>query len=109
MSIEQQPNLSHVDSVVEGAEAPGRSGELWWRQSASVRDLIAELAQVEEALQRIPSFLRRADGHAAINPEMVRLLDRERRVIRTLRGRRILSSRAEAGPGGLRRGLDGSW
>jgi hypothetical protein len=110
MSAEQRPAAFQFGPL-DHSGAGARSAESWWRQPASVRDLIAELAQIEDAVRRTPTFVVTPSdgGLVAVNPEIFELLDRESRVVRTLRGRRILSSRVEGGPGGPRRGLDGSW
>lgn len=54
------------------------------RQS-SVRELIAELAQVEDAVRALPTYVDGEGGSATLNPELIALLDRERDIVARLR------------------------
>jgi hypothetical protein len=52
----------------------------------SVRELIAELAEVEDAVRALPTHVEAADGSAVPNPELLCVLDRERDILAALRG-----------------------
>ena len=52
--------------------------------SATVRELIAELAQIEDAVRSLPTYVE-ADGEQVLNPELIVMLDRERHVVSSLR------------------------
>jgi hypothetical protein len=65
----------------------------------SVRDLISELAQVEDAVRRVPTVAASGPGEPApLHPELRALLARERDIIRELRRRRT-QWRATCAPG----------
>ncbi|KQX66284.1 hypothetical protein [Angustibacter sp. Root456] len=51
---------------------------------ASVRELIAELARVEDAVRVLPTYV---DGEAGprLNPELLVMIDREREIVARLR------------------------
>lgn len=51
----------------------------------SVRSLIAELAQVEDAVRALPTYVTADDGSSVLNPELLSLLDRERDIVTSLR------------------------
>ena len=53
---------------------------------ASVRALIAQLAQVEDAVRALPTYVRADDGSSILNPELLSMLDRERDIVTALRG-----------------------
>ncbi len=53
---------------------------------ASVRALIAELAQVEDAVRSLPTYVTADDGSSILNPELLAVLDRERDIVTALRG-----------------------
>ena len=55
----------------------------------SVRALIHELAQVEDAVRLLPTYVTADDGAADLNPELLSLLDREREIVLALRGLRL--------------------
>jgi hypothetical protein len=54
-------------------------------RQASVRELIAELAQVEDAVRSLPTYVDGDGGSAVLNPELLRVLDRERDIVARLR------------------------
>jgi hypothetical protein len=54
--------------------------------TATVRDLLAELAQVEDAVRRVPTVA--ADAATPLSPELRSLMTRERDIVRELRRRR---------------------
>jgi hypothetical protein len=54
--------------------------------TATVRDLITELSEVEDAVRRSPSTT--PDGAASLNAELRSLMTRERDIIHELRRRR---------------------
>jgi hypothetical protein len=54
--------------------------------TATVRDLLAELAQVEDAVRRVPTVA--ADAATSLSPELRSLMTRERDIVRELRRRR---------------------
>lgn len=51
---------------------------------ASVRELIAELAQVEDAVRVLPTYIK-GEGGSRLNPELLAMLDRERDIVTRLR------------------------
>ena len=51
----------------------------------SVRALIAELAQIEDAVRSLRSYVTADDGSSVLNPELLSLLDREREIVTSLR------------------------
>ncbi len=52
---------------------------------ASVRELIAELAQVEDAVRVLPTYVDGEGCSTALNPELLAMLDREREIVARLR------------------------
>ena len=52
---------------------------------ASVRELIAELAQVEDAVRVLPTYVDGEGGSTTLNPELLAMLDRERDIVARLR------------------------
>ena len=64
--------------------------------TATVRDLITELAEVEDAIRRVPTLA--SDGVPTLSPELRSLLTRERDIVRELRRRRS-QWRATCAPG----------
>jgi hypothetical protein len=50
-----------------------------------VRELIAELAQVEDAVRMLPTYVTAEDGTCVLNPELLAILDRERHLVAALR------------------------
>ena len=65
--------------------------------SASVRDLLAMLTQIEDRLRTTPFLI--SDGDAmAVNPEVAPLLSRQRSVVAQLRVRRDTWRGAPGGP-----------
>lgn len=68
--------MAHLTPAPAGAPAAAQ-------RQASVRELIAELAQVEDAVRVLPTYV---DGAAsAVNPELLTLLERERDIVARLR------------------------
>ena len=51
----------------------------------SVSELIRELAQVEDALRSLPTYVGADEGAADLNPELLSMLDREREIVLALR------------------------
>jgi hypothetical protein len=51
----------------------------------SVRELIAELAQVEDAVRVLRTEVESGDGSTTLNPELLAMLDRERDIVARLR------------------------
>ena len=51
----------------------------------TVRELIAELARVEDAVRALPTYVLADDGSQLLNPELLSILDREREIVTTLR------------------------
>lgn len=51
----------------------------------SVRELIAELAQVEDAVRVLPTYVDGGGGVTTLNPELIAMLDREREIVTRLR------------------------
>jgi hypothetical protein len=70
--------------------------------TATVRDLISELAEVEDAVRRVPTVA--SDGVASLSPELRSLMARERDIVRELRRRRS-QWRATCAPGHSLEGL----
>lgn len=70
-------------------------------EAPSVRDLIVELADVEDAIRDVGRPARASAAHAAGGLELTGLLLRERRIVRELRRRRGQWRRATrfGGPG----------
>ncbi len=64
--------------------------------TATVRDLITELAEVEDAVRRVPTVA--SDGVASLSPELRSLMARERDIVHELRRRRS-QWRAMCAPG----------
>lgn len=56
MSIDDRPACLRVAPFETGARCS--AADLWSRQSALVRDLIAELVQIQDAVRRAPIFVR---------------------------------------------------
>ena len=54
--------------------------------TATVRDLITELAEVEDAVRRVPTVA--TGGVASLSPELRSLMARQRDIVRELRRRR---------------------
>ena len=54
-------------------------------RSMSVRELVAELARVEDAIRRTPTFVAAAPGRSPVNPDLMALGAREKDVIAALR------------------------
>ncbi len=52
----------------------------------SVRDLVAELTRIEDAIRSIPGSHAMTDRALATHPEMARLAAREAEVVAALRG-----------------------
>lgn len=52
---------------------------------ASVRELIAELAQVEDAVRVLPTYVDGEAGTTTLNPELLAMLERERDIVARLR------------------------
>jgi hypothetical protein len=59
---------------------------------ASVRELIAELAQVEDAVRVLPTYVD-GEGGCRLNPDLLVMIDREREIVARLRR---IDLRAEA-------------
>jgi len=58
-------------------------------QQSSVRDLIAELARLEERIAAVRTFEDpQSPGASELNPELIELLQRESDVVAALRSRR---------------------
>ena len=70
--------------------------------TATVRDLLTELAQVEDAVRRVPRAA--ADDVPSLSPELRSLVTRERDIVRELRRRRS-QWRATCAPGHSLEGL----
>jgi hypothetical protein len=64
--------------------------------TTTVRDLLTELAEVGDAVRRVPTVT--SDGVATVSPELRSLLTRERDIVRELRRRRS-QWRATCAPG----------
>ncbi|KGN33025.1 hypothetical protein N802_16335 [Knoellia sinensis KCTC 19936] len=59
--------------------------------SKSVRELIADLALIEDVLRAVPTVLR--EGHrVTINPDFTALKDAERHIVSELRRRAVTSN-----------------
>jgi hypothetical protein len=65
-------------------------------KTTTVRDLITELAEVEDAVRRVPTLA--SEGTATLSPELRSLMTRERDIVRELRRRRS-QWRATCAPG----------
>ena len=64
---------------------------------STVRELIAALAQIEDAVRSTPTFLTaETDGGALLNPELVDLIEQERRIVAALRSQRASEMQLEA-------------
>lgn len=85
------------DPAPERARPAGRPEQSPFR----VRELVAQLTEVEEALRQVP-FFTREEGLLAVNPEIAALLVRQRALVSELRRRRTSwlsgSPRAAARP-----------
>lgn len=56
---------------------------------SSVRDLIADLAQVEDGLRRASTFEASTDGSPQVSLDLLELLDREQQIVGELRCRHV--------------------
>lgn len=70
------------------APDPGPTFDTKDLKGLPVRDLLRELAAVEARIRSLP-FLISRDGGTAVNPEVARLLARQRAVVEQLRRRRV--------------------
>lgn len=70
--------MAHLTPAPAGAPAAAQ-------RQASVRELIAELAQVEDVVRVLPTYVDGGDGSLTLNPELLALLARERDIVQHLR------------------------
>jgi len=54
----------------------------------STRELLTQLAEVEERVRRTPAYVRREDGSHVLNPDFTALARKEREIRRALRLKR---------------------